>query len=314
MLLTAVILGITGSLTGDIAVAKPSLQIPKGDYTDVPKPDVENKSTLELLEEGVYGGDSGLGILQIFKYIIGAVAVLMIVISGLRMVIAQGDEEAVTKSKSTLTIAIIGLVMISMSTEIGKVLEFNEKGGPLGDPNKTLARVVNFDKSVKIVITFIKYIMGSVAVLMAVKSGVVMVTKGSDEEAMTKEKKQLGISAAGLILIVMADTLIKKVFYKIDTTTYPGVEGVKPGLDPYAGVKEIVGITNFVVSFISPIAVLVFMIGGVMYLTAGDDEEKTTKARRMMIAAGIGIVVIYGAFALVSTFITGQIDAVTPTT
>ena len=149
---------------------------------------------------------------------------------------------------------------------------------------------------------------------MVIKSGLVMITKGNSEEDMTKEKKKLGFAAAGLILIVLADTLIKKVFYKIDTTSYPGIEGVKPGLDPYAGVKEIVGITNFVVAFISPVAVLIFLIGGVMYLTAGDDEEKTTKARRMMIAAVIGIIIIYGAFAIVSTFITGQIDAVTPIT
>jgi len=127
---------------------------------------------------------------------------------------------------------------------------------------------------------------------------------------MTKEKKTLGLSALGLVLIVFADTIIRKIFYKIDTTAYPGIEGVKPAIDPYRGVQEIVGITNFVVTFISPIAVLIFIIGGIMYLTAGDEEEKTTKAKRMMIAAVIGIVIIYGAFALVSTFVSGQIDAI----
>lgn len=288
-----------------------SLSIPgKDHYVDVPQPDME-KDTITVLKEGLFGDGSAVGLIGIFKYIIAAIAILMIIVSGLRLVIAQGDEESITKNKKALFIGIIGLVIISMSSEIGSVLEFNAKGGPLGDPNKTLARVVKFDKSVKIVITFIKYTIGSVAVLMAIKSGLVMITQGNSEEDMTKEKKKLGFSAGGLVLIVLADTLIKKVFYKIDTTAYPGIEGVKPGLDPYAGVQEIVGITNFVVAFISPVAVLIFIIGGVMYLTAGDDEEKTTKARRMMIAAAIGIIIIYGAFAIVTTFISGQIDTVT---
>lgn len=312
LLTTGVLFGLSYLGSGTTFAA--SLAIPgKQNYADIPQPDLE-KDTISSLREGLFGDSEGTGLLAIFKYIIAAIAILMIVVSGLRMVIAQGDEESVTKNKKALLIGIIGLVIISMSTELGKILEFTDTGGPIGDPNKTLARVVNFDKSVKIIITFIKYIVGSLAVLMVIKSGLVMITKGNSEEDMTKEKKQLGLAAGGLVLIVMADTLIKKVFYKIDTTTYPGIEGVKPGLDPYQGVKEIVGITNFVVSLISPIAVLIFLIGGVMYLTAGDDEERGTKAKRIMTAAGIGIIVIYGAFAIVSTFISGKIGNPIPPT
>ncbi|MBU1992254.1 pilin [Patescibacteria group bacterium] len=288
-----------------------SLAIPESEeYGEIAKPN-PNKDTMKLITEGLYGEDGELGFVGIFKYIMVAIAILMIVVSGLRMVIAQGEEEAITNNKKSLIVGIIGLVIISASSEIGEILRFDSaKGGPIGNPNETLARVVNFDKSVRVVITFIKYTVGSLAVLMAIKSGLVLVTQGSSEEDMTKEKKTLGISALGLILIVFADTLIRKVFYKIDTTAYPGVEGVKPALDPYRGVQEIVGITNFVVTFISPIAVLIFIIGGIMYLTAADNEERGTKAKRMMIAALVGIIVIYGAFALVSTFITGQIDAI----
>lgn len=289
-----------------IAEAKsPALSIPGQDsYQDIPKPD-QDKDTLDNLKEGIGLGDS-LGILGIIRYIIGAVAILMIVVSGLRIVINNGDEEVITNQKKSLTVAIIGLVVISMSQEIGSILSL-EKGGPLKDPNSLLKSAVQFDKSVKIVITFIKYMIGSVAVLMIIRSGITMATQGSEEEEMTKEKKKLGFAALGLIFITLADTIIKKVFYKIDTTAYPGISGVTPGLDPYRGVKEIVGITNFVVAFVSPIAILVFLAGGIMYLTAGDEEDKITTARRMMIAAAIAIVVIYGAFALVSTFINGKI-------
>jgi len=42
----------------------------------------------------------------------------------------------------------------------------------------------------------------------------------------------------------------------------------------------------------------------------GGDEEKMNKAKRLLIATGIGIMIIYGAFALVSTFLAGDIQAI----
>ena len=107
-------------------------------------------------------------------------------------------------------------------------------------------------------------------------------------------------------MIILADTVVNKVFYKIDYGRYPGVSGVQPGVDPYRGVAEIVGITNMVVSFAAPIAILMLVIGAIMYITAGGEEEKMGKAKRVIIMAAIGIVIIYGAFALVSTFISGS--------
>jgi len=61
---------------------------------------------------------------------------------------------------------------------------------------------------------------------------------------------------------------------------------------------------------VGPIAVLVLVLGGIMYTTAGGDEEKMNKAKRLLIATGIGIMIIYGAFALVSTFLAGDIQAI----
>ncbi|HVY68070.1 MAG TPA: pilin, partial [Patescibacteria group bacterium] len=57
-------------------------------------------------------------LLKILMGILGAIAVLMIIIGGFRMVIAQGNEEAYTKAKSTITWAIIGLVIALLSFSI----------------------------------------------------------------------------------------------------------------------------------------------------------------------------------------------------
>lgn len=48
---------------------------------------------------------------NIMIFVIGAVAVLMIIIGGLRYVLAQGDSSATKSAKDTILFAIIGLVI-----------------------------------------------------------------------------------------------------------------------------------------------------------------------------------------------------------
>lgn len=56
-------------------------------------------------------------VLQIVFGAIAAIAVLMIVISGLRFITAQGDPQGVAKARSTILYAVVGLV-IAISAEI----------------------------------------------------------------------------------------------------------------------------------------------------------------------------------------------------
>lgn len=57
-------------------------------------------------------------IINVFLYIIGAIAVLMIVIGGLRYVISGGDSSAVTGAKNTILYSVIGLVVAVLAYAI----------------------------------------------------------------------------------------------------------------------------------------------------------------------------------------------------
>jgi len=50
-------------------------------------------------------------IVNIFSWIVGVVAVIMIIISGFKYITAHGDSNAITSAKSTLTYAVVGLVI-----------------------------------------------------------------------------------------------------------------------------------------------------------------------------------------------------------
>lgn len=70
-------------------IEKNDINVPKGNLTDA----------------------SFSAILQLVFGLLGAIALLVIVIAGLRYVISQGDPQAVAKAKNTIIYALVGLVI-----------------------------------------------------------------------------------------------------------------------------------------------------------------------------------------------------------
>lgn len=268
---------------------------------DIPKP--PEKTGQAILKDLVFGG------LAYAKVIIGVVGILYITILGYQLVQAMGNEEDITKAKRGLIYTLIAFVMVSMSDDLGKIFDM-QKGTLLESPQEILKRVTLFDKQVQVFMTFIKYVIASFAAVMVVQAGVKMVTAGGNEEEVTKHKKNIMYSAGGLILIYVGDIFINKVFYKVDKQVYSGITGVHPAVNAKEGVAQLAGITNFIVSFAGPIALLMLIAGAIMYVTAGGEEENMNKAKRLIIATIVGIVIIYGAFAIVSTVIASRLTEI----
>lgn len=86
------------------------------------------------------------------------------------------------------------------------------------------------------------------------------------------------------------------------------------GLNSAAGIglsqadlkTTIVNIIRILLGFLGLVAVIFILYGGYVYLTAGGNEEKVTKARKILINATIGLVIILSAFAI-TTFIFNSI-------
>lgn len=59
-------------------------------------------------------------------------------------------------------------------------------------------------------------------------------------------------------------------------------------------------IFNLVAGIVASIAALVIVIGGIMWMTAGGNEEQVIKARKMIMGAIIGLIIVGGAVGLVT--------------
>ncbi len=57
-------------------------------------------------------GDIVLSVINVLSWVVGAVAVIMIIIGGLRYVISGGDSNGISGAKNTILYAIVGLVVV----------------------------------------------------------------------------------------------------------------------------------------------------------------------------------------------------------
>lgn len=270
------------------------LPLPATDDLDVPAP--EGDSAFEKLE-------NLLGpVARNLRIIVGGIALLFIVVSGFSMVISGDNEENAKTQKKSLTYGLIGLLMISIAGPIAEVFDYRE-GNFISDPDKLVERVALFDDTTRIVITFVKYLLGGLASLMFIRSGAMMVIAGDSEEDVSKEKKSLALGAGGLLMVIVSDMVVRRVFYVAEFNE--DADKTIVSIDQSEGVQQLVAVTNLMVSFVGPIMLLGIVAGGVLYMTAGGDEERTGLAKKIVMNSIIGVVIIYGAFALVSTVIVG---------
>jgi uncharacterized membrane protein len=68
-------------------------------------------------------------------------------------------------------------------------------------------------------------------------------------------------------------------------------------------VEKIMAILNVVIPLIIAIAVVVFLVGVVKYITAGGDPEKRTEARNVIIYGIIGLFVMVAVWGLVNLLV-----------
>ncbi len=242
-----------------------------------------------------------------YRYIIGSIAILFITISGIKLGLLGSNEEEAGKQKKNLYWGLVGLALIAIAGPLGEIFDM-QNGGILSDEYEIGYRAKLFDDQVHIIVTFIKYIVGSVAVMFMMRSGAKLVMAGESDEVLTNEKKNLMMGVFALFVIMLSNTVVKEVLFKVDYSNSEysayGQEAVVE-FDVERGVSEIVGITNFVVTWAAPFAVLALIIGAIMYITAFGEQERMDKAKKIIFNSVIALVIIYGAFAIVSTVISG---------
>lgn len=129
---------------------------------------------------------------------------------------------------------------------------------------------------------------------------------------MTKLSLKKGIKQAAIALGLMSLTLVAfSMFGEV-----VGAQGmISPGDNPSAVAtgtggegsfrQIILNIVNFILYFLGLIAVIMVIYGGITYVTSAGNQESVEKAKKIIMYAIIGIIIVLISFALVNTIISG---------
>ena len=75
--------------------------------------------------------------------------------------------------------------------------------------------------------------------------------------------------------------------------------------------REIVAqVINVILGFLGIIAVVIILLGGFKWMTAGGGEDKVAEAKKMIVAGVIGLVIILASYAI-ATFVINQLLSAT---
>lgn len=123
-----------------------------------------------------------------------------------------------------------------------------------------------------------------------------------------------------LVSLVFLAILICGLFYVKSSYAYTfgggdtTIEVDKPGSAPFGeggqGLNLAFGTIFNAIITVSEIAfVILFLVGGIMYLSSMGDEEVTKKAKKLMVDAVIGLVIVLAAWAI-GTWVINQLKGV----
>ncbi len=236
-----------------------------------------------------------LNAIRIVRNIVGAVALIMGVLYGLRLVISRGQEETIKQQRQNFLYALLGFIILIVSENVASI--FNPEFS-------TNDQLVDFDAArdqLRDIVDYIKWLLGSVIVFMFAISSVRMITAQGEEEEISKQKKNMTFSFIGMLVILLANNIVNAVYIINEPSEVSAAS-------PDVAVGEITSLVRLLLVFLGPIAIAFTIYAGFLYLTALDNEERANKGRRMIVYGVVAIALVYGAFAIVNTLTSADLS------
>lgn len=160
------------------------------------------------------GSEEILGIVRLIQTVIGSVALLFLIIAGLRMVANAGNEEVIDKAKKQIIYSVVGLLLIMVSESLVREIFFVNDGQGFD------AQAAN-----RLILTLTNFISGFVAfgaLLSLMYAGFRYVFTPADEDNPGRVKNAIVGAIVGIILAAGAFA-IANTFIRLDPNDGAGL-------------------------------------------------------------------------------------------
>lgn len=231
--------------------------------------------------------------IDFLKYLLGGVAVLFVIVSGIRLIIAgKKIDEVSEKQKENFKYIIYGLVLVITADELVTRVFFGDYGECLQSAQNAQECARTGSSLVKGIYSLILAVMASIAVLVLVIAAFRLVTAYGNEETIKKETNRIKMSVIGLLVAASGEFVVKRLVFRTGGTSQ---------LDLVETQRFIYKFVNFISGFIGAAAFAMLFYGGYLYVASFGNDEQTGKAKKIIIGAIIGIVIAIAAFGIVTT-------------
>ncbi len=231
--------------------------------------------------------------IDLFRFAMSSIAMLVIIVQALKLISTQSDEEA-GKAKNTITLAVIGFVVIQAADIIVNRIFFGEQGEAFEDIATGQLFAEEGVSQIRGIIGLVEAFLGAVAVLVLIVRGFTLMVSAGDEEAISKAKRHVIYATVGLFIIGISELVVRGFIFPEAGTELPSVD---------RGRRIIVTIVNFISGFIALFAFLSLFYAGYRYVMSAGNEEETEKVKKTIFGSVVAIVLALGSFAIVNTLV-----------
>ena len=226
-------------------------------------------------------------IMRIIKSVLAGIAVLFLVLLGFKLILSQGNEEDLSKQKAQFGWIILGLIIMGVA-EIAGFEVFDPTQGDVLEGNQSLTQ---FADLIRRLTSFFQIIIGGIAFLALIRSGMALIVSGDEDETVENEKRFIKIFLFAMLLILLSEVVARGVI-----SFEVGGEAV---IDARRGIVELAGLTNFILSFVAWAALFMVVLSSLYYVTSFGNDEQASRAKQMIIGSIIGLVLAFSAYTLV---------------
>jgi hypothetical protein len=144
------------------------------------------------------------------------------------------------------------------------------------------------------IITTAQTIVVLLALVFIIIGALIYITSAGDTKRIDWAKKAISAALIGLVIIMVAPSFLKEIANVFGWNDVSGVTAQALTITQIA-----TRVLNFLLSIIGIIAIIMFLIGSIMYLTSAGDDKKATTAKDIVKAAIIGMIVAFSALVIV---------------
>jgi len=148
-----------------------------------------------------------------FKKVLAPILVFIVGFFGIQLVVARGEEEEFKKVLNHFTLLLLGVGVVILAQFMSDTftLYSSDKSTFLSGNQEILGTAKKLMAKTDIVIRFVRYLMGGIALFFVVKSGAIILFN-PEEESVDKQKDIFAYGFVGLLLIMISEALVRTVF------------------------------------------------------------------------------------------------------